>query len=1061
MENLFRRRYLISLTYMIVVVVGIAAWQSISLEEAPELNQPSISISYSWGTTSPEIVEKEITRKVESAANRLRDVERIVSSTSEGSSSVTIYFSNNAPVDFRKVELQEYLIGMQESLPPNVRNPSITHRVPEELQDTQNLLHYTISGERQVNELLDYVDQNIRLPLLGVDGVSDISVQGAARPALVLEFNPQMVDRYNINPNAIGYQITTNFQWRSSGFIETSGNRYSMLVPPQYENLDDIRSMWISVPGSERRLRLSTVANVSIQDAPTTYAYRINGTPSLTIQFIKKSGADAIRLAELLRGRMDEIRSEMPEEFTLRLVNDYTEDLREQFDSLQNQALASLAVVFLILLAFIRRFRAPFVILGSIIFSLLLSLAILYFIGYTLNVLTLAGLTVALGMIIDNAVVVFEQVNPGLPDDRESRIQHVVEQLPRSVVPVLGATLTTVGIFIPLFFAMEELQLFLVPLAVALSSTLVSSVFIALSWIPYSLIWLVPPKSDSKEIAREARGFFKKFRRGLLWLFAFRHRARWFFYVALIAVFGIPIWAIETPAFDDEETQTWWPEFTRVYFDNRSDIDPWVGGLSYRFFNDIYFGSPWGGYSTQQSIYVSIRTPQGTPYEEINKMALNFERIVQPYADAFTYYQAQVNSRNETANLRFYIKDEYLTRPEPYIFYAEAQYLAARTGNSGISVGGLGDGISTGLGSMSINRSIYLTGYSYDGLLDVARDLERRLTRSRRVNNVDIHGSGGYGNEETFHYFLDPRKEEMAMRGIDWQELSQAISMDVNTSNTAGSIEMNGQSMQVITRNITPADRPEQLLNKKRISGPDSTMFTLEQVAEVSREKTQSTINRENQSYSRTVGVDFLGPHRLATDYIDGVVEETPTPVGVTISTSRSGTWNFGSSEQTRNLLFILAMTVLSVWMIVSALLESWVDPLIVISAVPLSLIGVMIGSLYHDLAFDQGAIAGTLLCVGVVVNNSILLMHEKQYLRGKGIHGIRSWLYVYRNKMRAVMVTTLTTIGGLLPILILSDHDIWQPLATIVTWGLGISTVLILLLMGLWEKTNLRSAND
>jgi multidrug efflux pump subunit AcrB len=256
-------------------------------------------------------------------------------------------------------------------------------------------------------------------------------------------------------------------------------------------------------------------------------------------------------------------------------------------------------VVFIVLLLFIRRFRAPFVILGSILFSLLMSVSILYFIGYTLNIITLAGLTVSLGMIIDNAVVVFEQVNPGLPEELEQRIDHIQEQLPRALVPVLGSTFTTVGIFIPLFFAMEELQLFLVPLAVALSLTLISSVLISLSWIPYALIWLVPHTSHSREsvLYKLKNGLFSTIRRFMMQLFVWRYKVRWLWYAALIVAIGIPLFAIETPEWEED---TAWPEFTQIYFDNRNDIDPWIGGITYRFFNDTYFGSPWGGRDQQQ-----------------------------------------------------------------------------------------------------------------------------------------------------------------------------------------------------------------------------------------------------------------------------------------------------------------------------------------------------------------------------------------------------------------------------------------------------------------------------
>jgi multidrug efflux pump subunit AcrB len=1059
MFNLFRRRYLISLTYLLVVVIGIIAWRNVPLEMAPDLSLPSITVSYSWGSTSPEVMEQEVTRKVEQAANRLRDVQKIQSISQEGRTSVTVTFNRHAPVEYRTVELQEYLFGLEENLPANVRQGTISRRVPDELQEMQTFVVYSLSGDQPVRSLLEYARRNIRLPLLGLEGLSDIEINGARDPALTIEFNTNRLEQFDINPQQVLSKVRNKLQWRSSGYAESSGKRISLLVSPQFENLESIGQMQIGLPNTDRLVRLLDVASVSIQDYPAKSLKRINGSPALSVNFIKDSGADAIGLAESIRQEIHQIQEKLPTDMTLQLEQDATEELRAQFGELQYQAMLSLLVVFLVLLLFIRRFRAPFVILGSILFSLLLSVSILYFIGYTLNVITLAGLTVALGMIIDNAVVVFEQVNPGLPtyaknsEDRpsliEARLEHIKKELPRTLVPVLGSTFTTVGIFIPLFFAMEELQLFLVPLAVALSLTLVSSVFIALTWIPYALIWLVPAhtqvdKETSSSINTQ-KGLFRYIRRPILWLFAWRHRLRWLFYVGLIAIIGIPLFAIEEP---DWEQETGWPEFTKVYFENRGDIDPIIGGLPYRFFNETYFGSPWGR-QEQQRIYVSIRTPQGTPLEEIDKMARNFERIVTPYKEAFSFYETQL-SEYSGARLIFYIKDEYLFNPEPYIFYAEAMFLAARTGNSAISVGGLGDGLSTGFGSNASNLQISLKGFSYDQLFQLAEDLRTRLQQNRRVREVDINGTGWFSRDDLFQYYLQLNDEELAIRGLSRGDLLNAISLDVNPTNTFGRVELDGSRMYLIGRNRKRSAYPEGLMDEKRESG--EVIFSLEEVASLGKQKSQSQIRREDQSYFRTVSVDFLGPYRLGNEYIEQVIEQTPVPVGATIEYGRGGLFSFGSEQNTRNILLLLGLTLLSVWMIVSALLESWLDPLVVILAVPLSLIGVMTGTLYHEFAFDRGAIAGTLLCIGVVVNNSILLMHEKQRMRDNLIHGLRSWLYVYKNKMRAVLITTLTTIGGLMPMILFGESEFWQTLATVVVWGLGSSTLLLLLLMGVWE---------
>ncbi|MEX2573998.1 MAG: efflux RND transporter permease subunit, partial [Balneolaceae bacterium] len=223
-------------------------------------------------------------------------------------------------------------------------------------------------------------------------------------------------------------------------------------------------------------------------------------------------------------------------------------------------------------------------------------------------------------------------------------------------------------------------------------------------------------------------------------------------------------------------------------------------------------------------------------------------------------------------------------------------------------------------------------------------------------------------------------------------------------------------------------------------------------IADLYREQTLPRIIRENQSYQRTLTVDFLGPYRLARNVIESTLEDVPVPVGASIRFGRDY-FSGGQEDQLHNYLLLLALTILSVWMIVSALLESWFDPLVVILAIPLSMIGVMAGALWHDINFDQGAIAGTLLAVGVVVNNSILLTHEKQRTRSLGIHGLRSWVRVYNNRMRTVMITSLTTMGGLLPMIWIGASDFWNDLAVIVIWGLGTSLVLLLLLMGAWEK--------
>lgn len=1044
MRELLRRKYLISFFYLIVCIVGLSTWAIIPVENAPELNLPRITVFYSWGNTAPEIVEQEITRKVESVSNNLRDVKEIRSLTQSGRSRVTITFNKNAPVEFRSLELREQLFSVEQALPPSVSPAQITRSVPEELEDQQTFIVYTLSGDLDGKALLEYARQSVKTKLLGIEGISEVILEGVDDPALIVEYDREALEKYNLLASAISNEIKEKLSWRTSGYIDSGSSRFGVVLPPDFRNTTEISNLKISLPGSIRQLRLSDIATVYVSDYPSKSIRRVNGSTALTIRLNKEPCADAMGLAKLVLAEMEEIERVLPDGMELRLQVDSTEELREQFDQLSNQAIFSALLVFLVVLLFIRKIRAPIVIVGSVFFSILMSIIALYLFDYTLNVITLAGLTIALGMLIDNAVVVFEQVNPGLPKGRRERVEHVKKELPGSFVPVLGSTLTTVGIFVPLLFAMEELRLFLVPLAVALTITLLCSVIIAFTWIPYALIWLTPVSKKEKAKVKK-KSISSRLKHMALRTLIFRNRLRWILPVLLIAVIGIPLFVIETP---DDWEDTSWPEFTQIYFDNRDDIDPLIGGLTYKFAKETYFGSPWRR-DTEEKISVYIRSPQGTPLSEIDKIVKNYEAIAEPYANAFSYYEAQL-SEDFGAYLTFSVKNEYLSEVAPYYFLGEAMYLGAQTGNVATSVSGFGQSTSTGFGGGSSSQRITLTGYAYNELYDLAREIQRRLEKNRRVREVDINNSSYYSRGDFYQYNLELNDKKLLASGLDRRTVLSALAMDINRENSLGKVEFEDQEMYLISRTENDRLYEEDLMERMRKSKDLS--FDLEAYGTISKERALTEIRRVDQSYERVITFNFLGNYRMAQNFTNALLEEVPVPVGAKIKYGFSG-FSFNDDEQTKNLWLIAMLSILSVWMIISALLESWSGSLFVILTIPFSAVGIMLGTLANDLSFDRGAIAGALLCVGVVVNNAILLIHQRKTEKDRGIEGVRAWYKVFRQKLRSVLITTTTTIMGLLPMVIFGTDEFWQNLAIVVIWGLLFSTALLFLFSGLWDR--------
>jgi len=281
-----------------------------------------------------------------------------------------------------------------------------------------------------------------------------------------------------------------------------------------------------------------------------------------------------------------------------------------------------------------------------------------------------------------------------------------------------------------------------------------------------------------------------------------------------------------------------------------------------------------------------------------------------------------------------------------------------------------------------------------------------------------------------------------------------ALAMDINRENSLGKVEFEDQEMYLISRTENDRLYEEDLMERMRKSKDLS--FDLEAFGTITKERALTEIRRADQSYERVITFNFLGNYRMAQNFTETMLEEVPVPVGAKIKYGFSG-FSFNDDEQTKNLWLIAMLSILSVWMIISALLESWSGSLFVILTIPFSAVGIMLGTLANDLSFDRGAIAGALLCVGVVVNNAILLIHQRKTEGERGIGGVRAWYKVFRQKLRPVLITTTTTVMGLMPMVIFGTDEFWQNLAIVVIWGLLFSTALLFLFSGLWDRKLIR----
>lgn len=1046
-EHLLTRRYAFTLFYALIVLFGWLSFRELPVEQLPNTELPSITVSYSWGRTSPEVMEQEITRKVEQIASRLPGVQEISSQSSEGHSSVTVTFQESVNINLAQIEWTENLKVLDVSLPIEVRRGEMTRSVPDEVKGLQSFISYSVSGPYSAYVLKELAEERIQLPLSGLEGIANISINGVQEPVLTIRYKANQWNQLGISIATVGAEITRRFQWLGGGMWKKNGNQVPLLTKPLPAHLDSIRALPIKIH-ENRWIPLGEIAELLIEDYPVTYLRRINGERALIVEFVKETGADALGLAEQIHERLQEIQQTLPEGIVLRLEKDATENIRTEISELTEQALYSVLFVFVLLFVLIRSLHAPIIILSNILFSLFFACIGLKVFNQTFNTFTMAALTISIGMLVDNAIVVYEHLEKKITSKLENRKSAIVRESVHVFVPVLGNTLTTVGIFLPLVFTIPSIRYFLEPFGLALGLAITGSVLISMTWIPFLFQFISVKNKATKKKPWVSTRFWMK-----AWIF--RHRMRWIITIVVIVSIGLPFYLIPDftnvkNAKSNSEELDFYTQL-RLWMDEiKPDLSEYLGGIGYRFYRYVSFSEPWKQ-SENEQLFVYIETPVGTPIEELDKIAKTFEQVAKPFQTFMRYSETYLNE-SSGAFLSFTFDKDALFKPEPYMLKGELMYLAARTGNASISVYGFGDGFSN-LGFGGGNEfSLELTGFNYEELKETAQRLKVYLEKNSRVRNVDINKTESFQRDDLFQYVMKLDDHKISQMGLTRASVLTEIRSDIAADGFYGRIQYNHKPMFIRAVNIDASSRKEQFLNKLRFI--NGVWVRLNELATVEKEKTLSRINRKNQQYTRVVSFEYLSSWEKGKTYQKEIIEQFPTPLGASIQIPDF--WSrfiVNASEENNNRWWVFAGALVIVLFIIAGLLNAWKPAFATLSFVLTGFIGVAWAALEFDLTFGRGAYAGVLLLGGVTVNNGILLYHERLGLESNGVYGLRNGLRVFQTKLRSIWLTTLTTIAGLLPLLIWSSDPFWSSMALIVCSGMAFSTVMITLFWGTFTR--------
>ncbi|HUP21016.1 MAG TPA: efflux RND transporter permease subunit, partial [Gemmatimonadota bacterium] len=492
-ERLIRRPVAVLMATAALAALGIPSALRMPLELLPDVTFPRLAIQASWPGASPEMVEARVTAPVERAAQRVRGVASVASTSYPQRSEVTVEFEPGTDMEFARLALSEELAAVAEAFPPGASRPGVQAWVPEEFAaETQALLDWMMDGPGEPGDLRDLAMEVVRPALLAVDGVDAVQVAGGTDRELRVDLDPDRLAALGISPGDVTAAIASGLDVsETAATVEERGRAWTVTVEDRAGSAADVEALVVrpaavdSVSGVFRpAVLLGELGRARVERARPSELRRVDGRSAVTVSLHRAAGSNAVRVAGAAREQARALEAEaLPTGHRLLLDRDGSERIRDELSDLGTRAAVAAAVVLAVLLVAFRRVRPALLAFGAIGASVAIALAVMGWSGLTLNLLTLAGLAMGLGLVVDNAIVVLESGERRCAAG-EAPAPAAAAGAREVALPLVAATATTAIVFLPFLYFQGELRAYYVPFAATVAVVLAVSLAVSLLAVP-------------------------------------------------------------------------------------------------------------------------------------------------------------------------------------------------------------------------------------------------------------------------------------------------------------------------------------------------------------------------------------------------------------------------------------------------------------------------------------------------------------------------------------------------------------------------------------------------
>ena len=1014
-----------ALVFLALTILGIFSLVQLPVDTLPDIESNTIMVMSSYPGASAEDVETNLTKVLENSLNGVPNLKNITSNSRENIAVLTLEFNYGIDIDDATNDVRDKLDMVSQSLPDGASSPFIFKFSADDLP----IMILSATADQSVSALDKILDERVATPLARVTGVGTVSVAGAPKREIQVYVDPSKMEAYNLSISAISSIIAAENRNIPSGSIDIGSETYTLRIKKEFTDPSELLDVVLgSYNGGTIYLRdVARITDTVEEKSQESYT---NGERGAQIIIQKQSGYNTVQVIEKVKETLAKLERNLPADVKITTVVDNSSNILMTIGSLKETILITFLVVMLVVFLFLGRLKGTLIVVLSIPVALLASLMYLYFTGNTLNIISMSALSIAIGMVVDDAIVVLENVTSHLERGEKPK-EAAVHGTAEVGISVIASTLTMLCVFLPLTMMSGMAGIMFRQLGFIVSIIMIVSTTAALTLVPMlcALLMNNKPTTNKLYVAVFSRvnkvldGISAGYSRMIGW--CMNHKK---LILALAVVIFAGVMALYVPKMKTE------------FFPN----------------------------SDSGRLRATIELPIGTSQDVTRDVAARIYEKIQadvPEIEVLSYSFGQADSENAFASMQqngTYLismninvgsmEDRKRTVSEIADVIRADLRLFPELNRFNVTEGGMGMG-----GRASVQLEIY--GYDFTDTENAAREIRQRMMDSGLFTQAILSR-----DQYTPEYEVDFDREKLALNGLNSVTAATAVSAAMSGS-VASYYREDGEENNIRVRYAPEFRTSIEDMENIIVTNSQGRILKVKDLGRIVESKVPPTIQRKNRDRYISVNGIIAAGKTLSdgVEFVQADLEANPLPQGLT--------WSIGGDfeeqqEMFGSMILLALLIIILVYMVMASQFESFLGPFVIMFSIPFAFVGVALGNMAANLAVGMMSAVGIIILLGIVVKNGIVLIDYTILLQERGVSVREASVSAAKARLRPILMTTLTTVLGMLPMALGRGEgsEMWNGLGTTVAWGLSVSTLITLVLIpvvycGLCEHREKRRA--